>query len=128
MWQRQVLDWQSLRGAGSLAFTANKDRQSARRVLVDGLLLNILNPKLSIFFVAFLPQFIQSDEIAPLMRMFELSGVFMLMTFVVFAIDGFFAAAMRTMVLERSGVVRRMQQRFAAAFGAMVVRLAAQER
>ncbi|MEQ1646966.1 MAG: LysE family translocator [Hyphomicrobiaceae bacterium] len=120
--------WQSLRGAGALAITAKKECQSVRRVLVDGLLLNVLNPKLSIFFVAFLPQFVQSDETSPLMRMLELSGVFMLMTFVVFAMYGMFAAAIRTKVFERPGVVRRMQQGFAAAFGAMAVRLVVQER
>ena len=58
------------------------DERSARRVIVTGFLINILNPKLSIFFLAFLPQFIAADEAHPLTRMLELSGAFMAMTFV----------------------------------------------
>ena len=60
------------------------DGRSARRVIVTGILINILNPKLSIFFLAFLPQFIAADEGHPLARMLELSAAFMAMTFAVF--------------------------------------------
>ncbi len=50
--------WQSLREHGTLKIEAKPDARSARQVLVDGILINLLNPKLSIFFVAFLPQFV----------------------------------------------------------------------
>ena len=70
--------------AGALAVDARLDGRSSRRVIVTGFLINILNPKLSIFFLAFLPQFIAADEGHPLLRMFELSGAFMAMTFAVF--------------------------------------------
>ena len=72
-------------------------------MVIDGILINILNPKLSIFFVAFLPQFIAAGEPSPLLRMLELSGVFMAMTFVIFAIYGLFAAAMRDHVDQPPG-------------------------
>src|SRR6185295_17221403 len=77
--------WQALRETGALAITAEGARKSDRRVIVTAILINILNPKLSIFFFAFLPQFIAADEPHPLARLLELSAVFMLMTFVVFA-------------------------------------------
>src|SRR6202030_4361446 len=73
--------WQALRERGALAVDARLDRRSDKRVIVTGFLINILNPKLSIFFLAFLPQFIKAGEIHPLRQMLELSGVFMAMTF-----------------------------------------------
>ena len=78
------------------------DARSSWRVIADGIAINVLNPKLSIFFVAFLPQFIPADEASPLLRMLELSGVFMAMTFGIFAIYGLFAAAMRDAAREIS--------------------------
>lgn len=120
--------WQSLREHGVLRVEKTSDVRSAWRVVVDGILINILNPKLSIFFVAFLPQFIAADEAHPLLSMLELSGVFMAMTFVVFAIYGLFAAAMREHVVSRPAVMTWMRRTFAAAFVALGVRLALQER
>lgn len=120
--------WQSLREEGTLKVEKTPDARPPLRVLVDGILINILNPKLSIFFVAFLPQFIAADEAYPLLRMLELSGVFMAMTFGVFAIYGLFAAAMREHVISRPAVLRWMRRTFAAAFVALGARLALQER
>ena len=120
--------WQSLREHGALRVDASPDIRSSWRVVIDGIAINILNPKLSIFFVAFLPQFIAGDEAQPLIRMLELSLVFMAMTFVVFAIYGLFAAAMRAHVISRPRVMTWMRRTFAAAFVALGVRLALQER
>jgi len=122
------MSWRTLQEHGALNVERRDDRRSALRVVVDGVLINILNPKLSIFFVAFLPQFIAADEPAPLARMAELSGVFMLATFVVFAIYGVFAAAMRAHVVSRPRVMAWLRRSFAAAFGALAVRLAVAER
>jgi threonine/homoserine/homoserine lactone efflux protein len=116
--------WQSIRERGVLRVEKTAAPRTALRVLVEGVLINILNPKLSIFFVAFLPQFIAADEQAPLLRMLELSAVFMAMTFVVFAIYGLFAAAMRDHVISRPAVMAWMRRAFAAAFVALGARLA----
>ncbi len=97
-------------------------------MLRDGVAINVLNPKLSIFFVAFLPQFIAAGEAAPLARMLELSGVFMAMTFVVFALYGLFAAAMRDKVVTRPAVMAWLRRGFAAAFVALSAKLAVTER
>lgn len=120
--------WQSLRERGVLSVETATDARTALRVVVDGILINILNPKLSIFFVAFLPQFIPTGEARPLLRMLELSGVFMVMTFVVFAIYGLFAAAMRDRVISRPAVMTWMRRTFATAFVALGARLAFSER
>jgi threonine/homoserine/homoserine lactone efflux protein len=97
-------------------------------VIVHAVLINILNPKLSIFFFAFLPQFVSADEAYPLPRMLELSGVFMLMTFVVFAVYGLFAAAVRDQIISRPRILTWMRRTFAAAFAALGAKLAFAER
>lgn len=120
--------WQSLRANGALKVEAGADQRSALKIVVDGVLVNILNPKLSIFFVAFLPQFISPADPAPLIAMLELSGVFMAMTFVIFAIYGVFAAAMRERVVGNPSVMAWMRRTFAAAFVMLGARLALTER
>jgi threonine/homoserine/homoserine lactone efflux protein len=102
--------------------------RSAAHVIVSAVLINILNPKLSIFFLAFLPQFVNADEAQPLTRMLELSGVFMLLTFVVFAAYGVFAAAVRNHVISRPQVLTWMRRAFAGAFAALGAKLALADR
>jgi threonine/homoserine/homoserine lactone efflux protein len=120
--------WQTLKEQGALSVETQADKRSAWRVLVDGIAINVLNPKLSIFFVAFLPQFIAANEASPMARMLELSGVFMAMTFIVFALYGLFAAAMRDKVVSRPAVMAWLRRTFAAAFVALGAKLALTER
>jgi len=120
--------WQALRERGALAVDAGRERQSGARVIVTGFLINILNPKLSIFFLAFLPQFIATDESAPVARMLELSGAFMAMTFAVFVLYGLFAAAVRDRIVTRPGVMIWLRRTFAGGFAALGARLAFAER
>src|SRR5215831_14287071 len=74
--------WMTLREHGALKVEETVDQKSAMQVIVHAILINILNPKLSIFFFAFLPQFVSAEEARPVLRMSELSAVFMLQTFV----------------------------------------------
>jgi threonine/homoserine/homoserine lactone efflux protein len=120
--------WQALRETGALAIGARPAAKSSRRVIVTGFLINILNPKLSIFFLAFLPQFIAADEGHPLARMLELSGAFMAMTFAVFVVYGLFAAGVRDRVITRPNVMIWLRRSFAAGFAALGARLAFAER
>ncbi|HEX4401921.1 MAG TPA: LysE family translocator [Galbitalea sp.] len=98
--------------------------RSALRVIVSGILINLLNPKLTIFFFAFLPQFVNLHDANAIPLMLGLSGVFMLMTLVVFVIYGIFAAAVRTKVLRRPKVMTWMRRAFAASFVALAGKLA----
>ena len=120
--------WQALREQGALKVDTRLDARSDLRVIVTGFLINILNPKLSIFFLAFLPQFMAADESHPLLRMLELSAVFMAMTFAVFVVYGLFAASVRDRVLSRPRVMTWLRRGFAGAFAALGVRLAFAER
>ena len=120
--------WQALRERGALAIDTKASPRSGWRVIVTGFLINILNPKLSIFFLAFLPQFIAADESNPLARMLELSGAFMAMTFAVFAVYGLFAAGVRDRVITRPRVMAWLRRSFAAGFAALGAKLAFAER
>jgi threonine/homoserine/homoserine lactone efflux protein len=120
--------WSALRERGALRIDREIGAGSAIEMIVSAILLNILNPKLSIFFFAFLPQFVSADEPHPLARMVLLSAVFMLMTFVVFVGYGLFAAAIRNHVISRPRVLTWMRRTFAAAFAALGAKLAFADR
>ncbi|MGH3431709.1 MAG: LysE family translocator [Thermocrispum sp.] len=116
--------WSTLRDKGALTVDEADGRQSAGKVVLAGVLINILNPKLTIFFFAFLPQFVAPGDPDSLLRMTELSGVFMLLTFVVFAAYGVCAAAVRTHIISRPRVMDWLRRTFAGAFVALSVSLA----
>jgi threonine/homoserine/homoserine lactone efflux protein len=120
--------WNTIRDKGALSVEPDSAPRSARQVITSGVLVNILNPKLSIFFVAFLPQFVSSGEPHYLLRMLELSGVFMLITFVVFVAYGIFAAGIRDRVISRPAVLTWMRRTFAGAFVVLGAKLAVAER
>jgi threonine/homoserine/homoserine lactone efflux protein len=116
--------WSTLREKGALTVDEDAAPRSARKVIGSGVLINILNPKLTIFFFAFLPQFVSAGEASTVLRMLELSAVFMLVTFVVFAGYGLFAAAVRRHVVSRPAVMNWMRRVFAGSFVALSARLA----
>lgn len=126
------MSWQALREQGALAVEGKLDAgsklKSSRQVIVTGFLINILNPKLSIFFLAFLPQFIAANEPHPLARMLELSATFMAMTFVVFVLYGLFAGAVRDRVVTRPRVMAWLRRAFAGGFALLGAKLAFAER
>jgi threonine/homoserine/homoserine lactone efflux protein len=99
-------------------------RFSPQSLVFKAFLMNILNPKLTIFFLAFLPQFVQPDAKQPLVQMMVLSAVFMAMTFLVFVVYGFVAHAFRKLVIESARVQRWLRYTFAAAFAGLGAKLA----
>lgn len=127
--------WNALKERGALRIDGDKmaangtlNLRAAAKITVEAVLINILNPKLSIFFFAFLPQFVAADETHPLSLMLMLSAIFMGLTFAVFAVYGLFAAAIREHVVTRPRVLTWMRRTFAAAFVALGVKLALAER
>ena len=116
--------WATLKEKGALAVEADTAPRSASKVILSGIVINILNPKLTIFFFAFLPQFVSAGDPSTLLRMLQLSVVFMLVTFVIFAGYGIFAAAVRNHVISRPRVMRWMRRVFAGSFVALGARLA----
>ncbi len=120
--------WNTLQEHGALRVEQETRARNFWQIVIEAILINILNPKLSIFFLAFLPQFVRAGETQPLLRMSELSIIFMLMTLVVFAGYGLFAASIRDHVIARPRVLTWMRRTFAGAFVALGFRLAASER
>ena len=120
--------WATLRETGALSVEQDMAHKSAAKVIAESVLINILNPKLSIFFFAFLPQFVPADAPNALPQMLELSAVFMGMTFVVFALYGLFAASIRGQVISRPAIMTWMRRTFAGAFVLLGARLALTER
>ncbi|OYU06086.1 MAG: lysine transporter LysE [Pseudomonas sp. PGPPP1] len=101
---------------------------SARSLMLRGFLMNILNPKLTIFFLAFLPQFVTPGSTAPTVQMLVLSGVFMAMTFAVFVAYGLLANVFRRAVIESPRVQNWLRRSFAAAFAGLGLNLAFAQR
>jgi threonine/homoserine/homoserine lactone efflux protein len=120
--------WMTLKERGALSVEPDQSGRSFLGVTIHAILINILNPKLSIFFFAFLPQFVQTHEANPLARMLELSAIFMVLTFVVFVGYGLCAAAIRRHVITRPGILTWMRRAFAGAFVALGAKLAVAER
>lgn len=120
--------WSTLKEHGAVRVEAGQHVPSDLGVVVKAILINILNPKLSIFFVAFLPQFVHASDPQPLARMTGLSLVFMLLTFVVFVLYGLLAAAARDRVLARPRILDWIRRTFAAAFVALGAKLALADR
>ena len=103
-------------------------KAGATSLVTRGILLNILNPKLTLFFLAFLPQFVDPGASAPTVQLLTLSAVFMAMTFAVFVVYGFIAHAFRRRVIESAKVQRWLRMGFAAAFAGLGAKLALSER
>ncbi len=120
--------WSTLRETGALSVEARQEKKPLGAMAAEVMLINLLNPKLSIFFFAFLPQFVPTGTPNPVMRMLELSGVFMAMTFAVFALYGLFAGAIRGQVMSRPAVLTWMRRSFAAAFVMLGAKLALTQR
>jgi len=116
--------WATVRDKEVIDVDQDGTPRSAGRVIVRGVLINLLNPKLTIFFFAFLPQFVSPTEPHALPRMLALSGVFMLATFVVFAVYGVLAASVRSQVISRPRVMAWLRRGFAGSFVLLGAKLA----
>lgn len=121
-----------------LAFATWRDRSAfavqavshngAGRIVLHAFLINILNPKLTIFFLAFLPQFVDARAGSALAQLLGLSAVFMAMTFGVFVVYGLLAHAFRKAVIDSPRVQAWLRRGFAAAFAGLGVQLAVSEK
>ncbi|UUP17414.1 LysE family translocator [Nitratireductor thuwali] len=116
--------WGALREKGLLEAAPDRAQVPHWKIIRRGFLINILNPKLSIFFLAFLPQFVPVDAAVPAVAMGWLGFVFMAMTFVIFIAYGQMAALVRGRVLSSPAVMKWLRRSFAAAFAALGLRLA----
>jgi threonine/homoserine/homoserine lactone efflux protein len=120
--------WSTWRDTGALRIEDAPRPGSRRAVITSGVTVNLLNPKLTLFFFAFLPQFVSGSGASATVQMLVLSSVFMAMTLVVFAAYGATAALLRDRVLARPVLVGRIRKAFAASFALLGARLAVESR
>lgn len=120
--------WQTWRDDGILSLEQNGTPASSRKVIASAILANLLNPKLTLFFFAFLPQFVPAGTSSAVGHMLVLSGIFMGMTFVVFTGYGWFASAARDHLIGRPRMVKRLQRVFSVTFVGLGAKLATTQR
>lgn len=120
--------WSMLREGGALEISEDRAETNLWRIVVNAILLNILNPKLSLFFLAFLPQFVPADAVSPTPVLLGLALLFMLMTFIVFVGYGACASLARDYVVSRPSVMKWLRRSFAGTFGLLGLKLALSER
>jgi threonine/homoserine/homoserine lactone efflux protein len=120
--------WMIMQENGALQVSEQRSRTSPARIILNGILLNVLNPKLTLFFLAFLPQFVPVSTRNPTIVMLGLSAVFMLLTFLVFVGYGIFAAAARNQIISRPRTLLWFRRSFAVTFGLLGLKLAFSEK
>ncbi|MEM8749883.1 MAG: LysE family translocator [Pseudomonadota bacterium] len=120
--------WSILRDGGALDVSEDRKPMSAVKTAINGTLINVLNPKLSLFFLAFLPQFVDVSQGNAAAAMAFLAAIFMALTFLVFVGYGACAALARDYIITRPSIMKWMKRSFAGAFGFLGVRLALADR
>lgn len=121
------LAWSMWRNTGTLAIDSKAAKHSDLQLIVRAFLINVLNPKLSLFFLAFLPQFIPASAPSPVLHMLVLGGVFMLLTAAVFSLYGLLAHSVSHYIVGSVRASQVMQKGFAATFAALGAKLALTE-
>jgi threonine/homoserine/homoserine lactone efflux protein len=122
------LAWNMWREAGALEINQKTTETSAAKIILKAIAINLLNPKLTIFFFAFLPLFVSKDPASPTWEMILLSVVFMAITFIVFALYGILASGISSYLTSSSKAVRRLQQTFAVILAGFALKLALSEK
>lgn len=118
------LAWQMIKSGGALSVGAETTHQSGWRIARRGALINILNPKLSVFFLALLPPFLSGNAQTATLEMLSLGSIFMALTFAVFMLYGLFAATARHRIVESETAMRWLNRGFATIFAGLAARLA----
>jgi len=121
------LAWNMWREAGTLEINKKSTGSNITQIVIKAIAINLLNPKLTIFFFAFLPLFVSKDSASPTLEMVTLSAVFMGMTFLIFALYGILASGISAYLINSSRAVKRLQQAFAAVLAIFAVKLALSE-
>ncbi len=122
------LAWSMWRDNEELKLETHGENSGYVKIAVRGILINILNPKLTIFFLTFLPLFVSADAEHPVLQLSMLSGVFMIMTLAVFIIYGFLANGVRSYIISSPGSMKYIKRSFAVVIGFSGVKLAMAER
>lgn len=94
------LAYQAFRSSNEVGEFAKPKKQTLPALYRRGFLMNVLNPKVSLFFLAFLPQFIEKNGISVPLQMIVLGLTFMILTLIVFSIIAIFAGSLGEKLLQ----------------------------
>jgi threonine/homoserine/homoserine lactone efflux protein len=122
------LAWKMWREAGSMEFGQKAQETKPFKIILKAVGLNLLNPKLTLFFLAFLPLFISKNAPSPSLEMMKLSSVFMMITLIVFVIYGLLASAISSSIKNSPRIIKRTQQAFALILASFAIKLAVSEK
>lgn len=122
------LAWNMWRDAGNLEINNKNTETSAIKIIIKAITINLLNPKLTIFFFAFLPLFVSTNSSSPTKEMILLSAIFMGITFIVFALYGILSSGISAYLMRSSKAVKRLQQMFAVILAGFAIKLALSEK
>lgn len=87
-------------------------KKSLKALFVQGFFMNVLNPKVTIFFLAFFPGFLFSKTMSTIAQFYILGGIFMLVSFIIFSAIALLAGQIKSYTLKhrKSGVVFKWLQ------------------
>ena len=122
------LAWTMWHEAGTLELGQKSTETGAAQIITKAIAINLLNPKLTLFFFAFLPLFVSKTSASPTLEMIALSAVFMSITFIVFAAYGLLASGIRSYLMNSAQAIKRLQQTFAVILAAFALKLALSEK
>ncbi len=84
--------------------TENVAQKTTSQLFKIGFLMNVLNPKVTIFFLAFFPQFLFSNEISTLVQFYVLGLIFMFVSFFVFGSIAIFGDKISTYLKQQNNI------------------------
>jgi threonine/homoserine/homoserine lactone efflux protein len=107
---------------------ASPDARSSSALFKRGFIMNVLNPKVAMFFLAFLPQFVSADAGHVPLQMLTLGLIFMVQASVIFSLIGYFSGTIGAFIISRPNIARYFSFLTAGVFASLGIRLALTER
>ncbi len=121
------LSWKMWRDAGEGGLEGKDEEKGFFRIVGKAVVINLLNPKLTIFFFAFLPLFVPEGTVSPTREMVVLGLGFMAMTFAVFAVYGILAGLASAWLTGKRNALKWFRKTCAAMIAVFAVKLALTE-
>jgi threonine/homoserine/homoserine lactone efflux protein len=121
------LAWKVSKERSTIRLSSADERASAA-LFKRGFIMNVLNPKVAMFFLAFLPQFVTPDSDYFALQMLLLGFIFMVQAVIIFCLIGFFSGSIGNFILARPQIAKYFDWLTAGVFASLGVRLALAER
>ncbi len=121
------LAYRTMKDRSTIAFS-NKDDRPVAALFKRGFIMNVLNPKVAMFFLAFLPQFVTPDMPHLSLYILLLGAIFMFQAVIVFCLIGYFAGNIGSYLQKRPRIAKQFDWITSGVFASLAIRLALVER